>query len=286
MHTEKTDTIASLLFKSANALQATSDSARLDAEVLLAHVLDKTRVQLYGNGSDKVRPERAAQFLTLVSKRRNGLPIAQLTGRREFWSMELDVTADTLIPRPETELLVECALNRIDRDEPGDVLDLGTGSGAVALAIAKERPTANVTATDLCAAALSVARHNAEKQNLNNLDFRLGDWYGAVMGRRFATIVSNPPYVTEHEFRLHGFELTHEPLLALLGGGREGLSAIRLIVGKASEFLLPGGWLLVEHGSRQGSSVARIFQQAGLEAVCTYRDMPGLPRVTEGRLTE
>ena len=286
MQTQDSDTIASLLFKSVNALRATSDSARLDAEVLLAHVLEKTRVQLYGDKNDKVRPDYAAKFLTLVSKRREGLPIAQLTGRREFWSLDLDVTPDTLIPRPETELLVECALNRIDRDAPGDILDLGTGSGAIALAVARERRAANVTATDLSEAALAVARQNANKLDLHNVRFRPGDWYGAVMGQHFGTIVANPPYVTEHEFQLHDFELIHEPLVALLGGGRDGLAAIRLIAGKVAEFLLPGGWLLVEHGFRQGSAVARLFQQAGLRSVCTYRDLPGLPRVTEGQLPE
>lgn len=287
MHTDQETsqpTIATLLRVSANVLKQTSTSARLDAEVLLAHVLRKSRVQLYGASTDTVEPEHTEQFIQLVHKRREGRPVAHLVGSREFWSLGLTVTADTLIPRPETELLVECALTRISERARADVLDLGTGSGAVALAIAKERPNANLTATDLSEEALEVARFNAVALGLNKIRFFSGDWFGAVLGKRFSTIVSNPPYVTEREFKLRDFELHHEPSMALLGGGKDGLAAIRLIVGRAAENLTPGGWMLIEHGFRQGPAVARLFQQAGFESISTYRDMPGHPRVTEGTL--
>ncbi|RMF95672.1 MAG: peptide chain release factor N(5)-glutamine methyltransferase [Gammaproteobacteria bacterium] len=262
-------------------LRGASDSARLDAELLLAHALGWRRVRLYGDATAAVRPEIAARFLRLVEERRAGRPVAQLLGEREFWSLSLKVTQDVLVPRPETEMLVECALRRLPPDDPGPVLDLGTGSGAIALALASERPVARIVATDFSEAALNVARYNAASLGCGQIDFRFGDWFRAAGDERFRLVVSNPPYLTDQEWLLRRYELGYEPSLALRGG-RDGLLAIRRIVAEAPAQLAEGGWLLIEHGFRQGPAVARLFQDAGFEHIATYRDLPGRPRVTEG----
>ena len=248
-------------------------------------MLRKTRVQLYSAGEEAVEPAKAAVFVNLVHRRREGLPVAQLLGSREFWSLELAVTADTIVPRPETELLVECALTHIDANRPADVLDLGTGTGAIALAIAHELPEIHITATDLNNATLAVARYNAHSLNLKQVRFRLGSWFDAVCGEKFSTIVSNPPYISDMELLVRDFELRHEPAIALRGGVN-GLDSIKEIVREAPDYLFPGGWLALEHGHRQGSSVAELFRAAGFTSVFTYRDLQGHPRVTEGKLPE
>jgi release factor glutamine methyltransferase len=199
--------------------------------------------------------------------------------------MKLSVTRDTLVPRPETELLVECALNRIPADALGCILDLGTGTGAVALALASERPGTKIIATDISEPALAVARYNASSYGFVQIEFRFGDWFGPVSGEQFDFIVSNPPYVTDKEWMLRKYELGYEPALALRAG-RDGLLALKAIVERAPEYLRPGGWLLLEHGFRQGPAAARLFQEAGFTAISTYRDLPGLPRVTEGQWPE
>jgi len=261
-----------------------SASARLDAELLLGHVLRKSRVQLYSAGAETVRPESAALFVNLVHKRREGRPVAQLVGAREFWSLDFTVTADTLIPRPETELLVECALTHIATNQPAAVLDLGTGCGAAALAIAHERPNIHITATDRSEAALAVAQYNAHALNMARVQFKLGDWFDAVPGKKFSTIVANPPYLTDMEYMVREFELKHEPEMALRGG-TDGLTAIRKILGQAPDHLFPSGWLAIEHGYRQGPAVAELFEKVGFTSVFAYRDIQGHPRVTEGKLT-
>ena len=286
MHTDRNiaqPTIATLLRESGDQLKEISTSGMLDSELLLCHVLRKTRVQLYSARENKVNPKKAALFINLVYKRLEGFPVAQLTGSREFWSLDFTVTHDTLIPRPETELLVECALSHVEPDQPADVLDLGTGTGAIALAIARDRPNIHITATDLSEAALAVARYNAHTLNLKQVKFRLGSWFKAVSGQRFSTIVSNPPYVTDMELLVHDFELRHEPSMALLGG-KDGLDSIREIVRHAPDYLFPGGWLAIEHGYRQGPRVAELFGRAGFTSVFAYKDLQGHPRVTEGKL--
>jgi release factor glutamine methyltransferase len=279
---DESPTVAALLQDSAERLKSSSRSARLDAELLLAHALGWQRVRLFGDSDQVVRPEIAQRFRDMIEERHAGRPVAQLVGSREFWSLLINVTPATLVPRPETEMLVECALNRIPADEPGTLLELGTGSGAIALALATERPAVSVTATDLSEEALKVARYNASTLKLPNVAFRFGDWYKAAADNQFDTLVCIPPYVTDQDWMLNQFELGHEPAMALRAG-RDGLLCLKPVVAEAPAHLKPGGWLLVEHGFRQGPVAARLFQEAGFSAIATYRDLPGKPRVTEGQ---
>jgi len=263
------------------ASRLTSDEARLEAELLLAHALDRPRSWFYAHSGDMLEPRDSEAFEELLRRRDRGEPVAQITGRRGFWSLELLVTPDTLIPRPETELLVELALERLPRTEPRLVLDMGTGTGAVALAIASERPLADVTATDASQAALAVARDNAADAGLP-LTLLPSDWYQALAGRRFDLVVSNPPYIAEADPHLRQGDLRFEPKSALVSGA-DGLDAIREIARGALDHLKPGGWLLVEHGHDQGAAVRALFLAAGLVAVATERDLEQRERVTLGR---
>lgn len=287
MHTDPDTselTIDNLLRRCTTELKENSLSARLDVELLLGHVLRKTRVELINAGKDCISPASAALFTNLVRKRQEGTPVAQLIGSREFWSLDLAVTVDTLIPRPETEILVECALTHIPIDQPADFLDLGTGSGAIALAVASERPNIHVTATDISDRALDIARYNAASLKLSHIEFLQGSWFQAVNEHKFSTIVANPPYVSEMEYVVHHFELQHEPALALRGG-EDGLDCIRAIIEEAPKHLFKDGWLAIEHGYRQGPAVEILMRTAGFRSIFAYSDLRGHSRVTEGKLT-
>lgn len=269
----------------ANAIRAAAerlsgDEARMEAELLLAHALERPRSWFYAHSGDVLGPRDSEAFERLLQRRDDGEPVAQITGHRGFWSLDLAVTRDTLIPRPETELLVELALERLPRDQPRRVLDLGTGTGAIALAIASERPKASVTAVDASEAALEVARDNARDANLP-VRLLASDWYAAVAGERFDVIASNPPYIAEGDPHLGQGDLRFEPRSAL-ASGVDGLDAIRVIVREAGAHLLPGGWLLVEHGYDQGAAVRALFTAAGLDSVATERDLEQRERVTLG----
>ncbi len=253
-----------------------------EAELLLAHALGRPRAWLYAHGTDLVEPGVAAGYEAMVARRLAGEPIAYLTGRRGFWLFELAVTTATLIPRPETELLVELALARLPPQRPLRVADLGTGSGAIALALALERPQAWVVATDASDAALAVARANAVDLGLGNIEVRHGDWLMPLAGERFDLIASNPPYIAEGDLHLRTGDLRHEPAAAL-ASGRDGLDAIRAIVRDAPAHLLPGGWLLLEHGWEQGEPVRALVHDAGFVEVLTERDLEARARVTLGR---
>ena len=258
-------------------------NGRLEAETLLAHVLGKTRAWLYAWPEYALDAEQHAAYENMVEARAHGEPIAYLTGHREFWSLDLQVTRDVLIPRHETELLVQLALARIPRDVDTTVADLGTGSGAIALALAQERPRAHVLATDASAAALVVARANAERLTLSNVEFARGDWCDALDQRTFDVIVSNPPYIASGDAHLDIGDLRSEPLSALASGS-DGLDAIRRIVAQVPAHLRDGGWLLLEHGWDQAARVRELFEQCGFFAISTAHDDAGHERVTMASL--
>lgn len=253
-----------------------------DAEVLLAHALGRPRSWLYGHGDDELDADAAARFQALLVRRRTGVPVAYLTGNRGFWQFDLQVGPATLIPRPETELLVELALERLPVDRPLRVADLGTGSGAIALALAHERPGAVVIATDASTGALAVADTNARALGLGNVQFRQGDWFAPLAGETFDLVASNPPYIADDDAHLDGGDLRFEPRSALASGA-DGLDAIRRIVSDAPGHLVPGGWLLLEHGWEQGDAVRALLVAAGLVEVETARDLEHRDRVSFGR---
>jgi release factor glutamine methyltransferase len=272
------ETLADAL-RAAVARLTNSDSPQLDAELLLAHALGRGRGHLRAHPEAVLGASQAHRYAELVEARRRGEPIAYLTGEREFWSLPLKVTPATLIPRPETELLVEQALALIPADADWQVLDLGTGSGAIALAIAKERPRCRITAVDISSQALSVARDNAHRLHTSNVEFLLGDWFSTIAARRFQMIVSNPPYVSAADPHLQEGDLRFEPTQAL-SSGEDGLQDIRRIVSEAPRHLLEGGYLLLEHGHGQGAAVRGLLQTAGLAGAHSVLDLAGHERVS------
>ena len=261
--------------------QAQSGLVPLDGSVLLAHVLGCERAWLLAHADDPLERAACDAFFALAKRRRDGEPVAYLTGRREFWGLLLQVSKDVLIPRPETETLVEMALARLPGGAPGRVLDLGTGSGAIALALAHERPQAEVLALDQSEAALAVARANALQLALARVTFAVSDWYSAVRGQRFDMIVSNPPYVAAADAHLSEGDIRFEPRAALTPGG-DGLDALRAIIACAPAHLEAGGHLLVEHGHDQGHAVTQLFRDAGFAEIAAQRDLAGIPRVVAG----
>ncbi|WP_158881774.1 peptide chain release factor N(5)-glutamine methyltransferase [Rhodanobacter sp. L36] len=254
-----------------------------DAEALLLHVLGKPRSWLFSHADDMPDMDVQTAYATLIDRRVEGEPVAYLTGRRGFWSMELEVTPATLIPRPETELLVELALQLLANDRTLSVADLGTGSGAIALAIASERPLVQLMATDASAAALNVARRNAERLNIANIDFAQGDWLSPTGDRQFDMIVSNPPYIEADDAHLAQGDLRFEPSIAL-ASGHDGLDDIRRIVRDARNHLEADGWLLFEHGWNQGEAVRALLASDGYDEVFTAQDLEHRDRVSGGRV--
>jgi release factor glutamine methyltransferase len=252
-----------------------------EAELLMAHLLGRSHGWLFAHGDAPVDADVAARFAALVDRRAGGEPVAYLTGRRGFWRLDLEVTPDTLIPRAETEVLVEEALRRIPRRASMQVADLGTGSGAIALSIASERPECSVVATDSSVAALEVARRNAALAGLGNVEFRVGDWLQALAGERYDVIACNPPYIAVGDAHLEQGDLRHEPRSAL-ASGPDGLDDIGRIVCAAPGHLLAGGWLLLEHGHDQGPRVRELLATAGFQAVATVQDLEHRDRVSLG----
>lgn len=271
--------IAQILRDAAGRLPG--DDARAEAELLLADCLGRTRAWLFAHAQDALDHDASVRFLALLRRRQQGEPVAQILGRRGFWSLELIVSADTLVPRPETELLVELALTRIPLQGAMRVLDLGTGTGAIALAVASERPRALVTAVEASAGAFAVAQRNAAKLGLERVRLLRSDWFSALAGERFALILSNPPYLAEDDPHLATGDLRFEPRSALVAG--DGLEDIRRIVREAPQHLDAGGWLLIEHGWEQGERVRSLFVRAGFALVETARDLEQRERVTLGQ---
>lgn len=255
---------------------------RTEAELLLQHSLGRSAGWLFAHADDVLTLAQERIYTALVERRVAGEPVAYIIGRRGFWSLDLDVTPATLIPRPETELLVEQALARLADDQPVRVLDLGTGSGAIALSIATERPLASVVATDASDAALDVAKNNARRLCVPNVAFAYGDWLMPLVGQRFDLIVSNPPYIEAADPHLAKGDLRFEPASALASGS-DGLDDIRHIVRDASAHLSPGGWLLFEHGWNQGEPCRALLRQAGYTEVFTAMDLEQRERVSGGR---
>jgi release factor glutamine methyltransferase len=253
-----------------------------DARALLAHALGKSPAWLIAHADDALDDGALGRFDALLRSRIDGRPVAYLVGRRGFWTLDLAVTPDTLIPRPETELLVELALSRIPQGEALRIVDLGTGSGAIALAIAVERPQCSVVATDASEAALQVARGNARDNAVANVRFRHGSWFAPLAGERFDLIASNPPYIANGDAHLAEGDLRFEPAAAL-SSGSDGLDDIREIISSAEEFLADRGWLLLEHGLDQGAAIRELFEVAGFVEIATERDLESRDRVTLGR---
>lgn len=266
----------------AAAARLKGDEAVIEARTLLEHVLQRSSSWLYVHADDELAGADVHAFEQLLDARLRGEPVAYLTGSRGFWSLELVVTPDVLIPRADTELLVELALQRLAAEAVVEVADLGTGSGAIALAIASERPLSRVLATDRSDAALAVAEANAQRLSIGNVSFAAGDWLAALGDVRFAMIVSNPPYIAAADPHLQRGDLRFEPAAALASGA-DGLDDIRRIVADAPSHLDTGGWLLLEHGWDQGDAVREILARRGFSAVETRRDLGNRDRVSLGR---
>lgn len=254
----------------------------VDARLLLAHALGKPPAWLIAHADEALDHDALLRFDVLLQSRIDGRPVAYLVGRRGFWTLDLAVTPDTLIPRPETELLVELALSRIPQGAASRIADLGTGSGAIALAIAVERPQCSVVATDASEAALRVAQGNAREHAIANVEFRRGSWFAPLAGERFELIASNPPYIANGDAHLAEGDLRFEPPAAL-SSGSDGLDDIREIISSAGGFLADGGWLLLEHGLDQGAAIRELFEAAGFVEIATERDLESRDRVTLGR---
>ena len=261
-------------------LSHSSESPRLDAEILLCRTIDMPRSYLFAHPEDELDELAQQRLADLLERRVAGEPMAYIMGLKEFWSHELFVSPATLVPRPETELLVDLALREIPRKAEWEVLDLGTGSGAIAIAIAGERSMCAVTATDLSESALAVARENMRALSLSNVTLAHGSWTTPVQGRKFNIIVSNPPYVRNDDEAL--LKLQHEPRSAL-AAGEDGLDAIRILAADCPAILADDGLLLIEHGADQASDVAALLERHDWSVIGCHKDLAGLPRVTAAR---
>jgi len=259
----------------------------IDARILLGHALQVSKEYLATHPDQALSPEFDSCFSSLVENRQQGRPVAYLIGKREFYGLEFEVTPDVLIPRPETELLVDLALERLPAAHPATVLDLGTGSGAIAIAIAFHRPSVELIAVDASSTALAVARANAarllDSSRQSRLKFIESDWYASLSDERFDLILSNPPYIAGNDPHLGQGDLRFEPTTALTPGG-DGLDAIRQIIDGSMDRLARGGWLLFEHGYDQDKACVDLLDKAGFKDVRTFIDLATLPRVTGGTL--
>jgi release factor glutamine methyltransferase len=264
--------------RQAIAKLSTSDSPRRDAEILLGNVTGKSRSWLIAFDDAVLDDVQLTQLDALVARRAAGEPVAYLTGEREFWSLSLRVSPDTLIPRPDSEVLVEQALAHLP-EQPGSVLDLGTGTGAIALALASERPDCQVTGVDRIPAAVALAQHNGDRHGLHNVTFMESDWFSALAGKKYTLIVSNPPYIDADDIHLAQGDVRFEPASALVADDH-GLADIKRIAAGARDYLQDNGWLLIEHGWQQGEAVRQILRKNSFQQVETCQDYGGNDRVT------
>ena len=270
-----------LLAQAIEALADTSSRPKVDAETLLQHAVKQSSAWLIAHNSDLVTLEDTESYLSLVERRTKGEPIAYMLGYKEFWSLRLKVNQHVLIPRSDTETLVEQALLKLDTQKKLNVLDLGTGSGAIALAIAKERPRVKVVAVDSQSGALDVAKTNAYTNKIDNVSFTLSDWFDGIPAIKFDLIVSNPPYVEANDQHLKQGDLRFEPNSALIGGG-DGLDDIKKIILISPSFLANGAYLLLEHGFDQHKLVEKLMLDAGFIEIENTKDINDLPRCTTG----
>ncbi|MDH5611726.1 MAG: peptide chain release factor N(5)-glutamine methyltransferase [Gammaproteobacteria bacterium] len=273
--------IAQALKDASKALAETSYSARLDAEVLLCHVLNCSATHLIAWPEKNLNEKQIQTFRQLVEQRQAGTPVAYLTGRKEFWSMDFKVTTATLIPRPDTEILVEFVLNQFSDRKKLNLLDLGTGSGAIAIAIASEKPDWVITATDISCEALTVARENARTHQITNIKFAESNWFEQINKQYFDLIISNPPYIAAQDEHLSQGDVRFEPVSALISG-ETGMDDIESITSKSIEYLNPGGWLAVEHGYNQQRQVDACLRHYHFQEIIQLEDLSGQPRVTAG----
>lgn len=270
--------VSDLLVAATDQLSAICDTPRLDAEVLLAHALGQDRSWLYAHNSDSLSESEVAVFTALINKRNTGEPVAYLTGVQEFWSLPIQVSPAVLVPRNDTELLVELTLQHLDAEHQS-VLELGTGTAAIAIALSIERPTLDITATDVSPSALKQAQINIDQHQCSNITLLRSDWFAALDTQQFDQLVSNPPYIAENDPHLKQGDLPSEPLLALSSGG-DGMDAIRHIISHASPYLRSGALLLLEHGFDQAQLVQQLLQQHGYQSIKTYKDLGDNDRVT------
>jgi release factor glutamine methyltransferase len=275
-----TQTISDALHTATLLLARSSASARLDAELLLEHVTGLSRTDFRAAPERELPAAAGWSFQQLIRRRLQGEPVAYIRGQQEFWSLLFEVTPAVLIPRPETELVVERVLALLKPDAT-ELVDLGTGSGAIALAVASERPSLQVTAVDVSGEALEIARRNAARLQLHNVSFERGSWFAALAGRRFDVVASNPPYVARGDADLASDVRRFEPAIALIPGVT-GLEAIEQIVAQAANHLKPGGWLVLEHGWSQAGAVRARLVRGGFAHVRSHADLAGHERVTEG----
>jgi release factor glutamine methyltransferase len=264
--------------------QLPTEEAAIEAQLLLQHVLGKNRAFIIAHGDDTLDTVALAQYGTYIKRRQLGEPIAYIIGEREFYGLSLTVSPATLIPRADTETLVDAALAKLSPTQHTHVLDLGTGSGAIALAIAKMRPDTHITALDASPEALAIAQQNAKKLGIPNVQYVLSDWFSALKQEQFDVIVSNPPYIQTNDPHLSQGDLRFEPATALASGD-DGLLAIKKIVISAPAFLNSNGWLMFEHGYNQADSVAQLMALQGFSQIETINDLGGNNRVTLGQLT-
>ncbi len=274
--------INSVLKEATELLSDASDSALLDAEVLLCFVLNKQRSHLRAWPDKILEHNQLTDFHVLLKKRQQGIPIAYITGNREFWSRDFLVTPDVLIPRPDTELLIELGLKLLPSDSEAKIIDLGTGSGIIAITLAAERPNTKISAIDFSNSALDVAKKNAVIHNIKSISFYQSDWFSNIPDTQFNLIISNPPYIAEHDAHLQQGDLRFEPLSALCAD-EHGLKDIKIIAETARNYLDANGHLLIEHGYDQSNQIQTIFKNLNYNNIQTYDDLSGQPRVTHGQ---
>lgn len=282
--TKHINSIQFILQSYTSQIAIVSESARLDCEMLLSFVLNKPRTYFHTWPEKTLSIDEINEFIDLVERRKKGEPVAHILGQRGFWSLNLRVTTDTLIPRPDTERLVELALELIPKKSPWKILDLGTGTGAIALSLAKEHPDCFITATDQSIAALEVAKQNALDNNIQNIEFIQSNWFETIENQQFNMIVTNPPYIKESDPHLKQGDVRFEPLSALTSG-EDGLNDIRSVIRNSHNYLTEDGVLLIEHGYDQANEVCDLLENANFSKVENFKDYNDNPRVSIGYIS-